>query len=306
MRFGMGLPQMTQEAPVDALTVREVAMTAEEEGYDSLWVMETGVRRGDAPAELAAISLLSYAAALTNRVRLGTSVLLPGLRNPVWLAQDLTSIDRLSGGRLILGLGLGNAARAELLGIPREEWPGRFEESLEVLRSLWSPGVAEFSGRYWDVAGLGLEPKPIQEPHPPIWFGAHAPGALARAARLGSGWMGAGASSTDTFVSQLALLRGYLEAEGRGRDDFAISKRVYVAVDDDAGRAEERVRAFFDAFYRNPDLGSTSAVFGPVAKCVEEIGALYEAGAEMLLLNPMFDYMEQLEALTGHVLPQLP
>ena len=306
MRFGMGVPQMAIADAVDAITVRRFAMTAEEEGYDSLWVMETGVRRGPAPAEIAAIPLLSYLAALTNRVRIGTSVLLPGLRDPRWLAQELTSIDRLSGGRLTVGVGLGIPLRAEWLGIERSEWPARFIESLEVINALWAPGQADFTGRFWDVAGMSIEPKPIQQPRPPLWFGAHAPAALRRAVQLGDGWMGAGASSTETFVGQYGMIREFLEEAGRSEDDFGISKRVYIHVDRDVAAAEERVRAFFQAYYGNPDLGPEVTVIGPPDKCVEELAGLHDAGAGHLVLNPMFDFLDQLEIITAQVLPGLP
>lgn len=303
MRFGVGVPQMSLGHAVGPELIREFVTRAERDGYDSLWVMDTGAHIDRAVAELAAMPLLTYTASLTSRIRLGTSVLLTGLRDPVWLAQELTTLDHLTAGRLIVGVGLGSPERAELLGIAREESPGRFEESLEVLRALWAPGTATFTGKYWRFSDLALEPKPVQRPHPPLWFGARAPRALHRAVTHGSGWMGAGASSSDDFVTQKAHVDRYLEAEDRDPTEFVISKRVYIAVDDDLRRIEAKVRAFFAGVYGNPDLGSRCALFGPPEKCAEGLAGLRSAGADMLVLNPMFDYHEQLDALTTGVVP---
>jgi probable F420-dependent oxidoreductase len=302
--FGVALPQVFVEGdPVDVGMIREFAVSAERRGFTSLWVMETGARPGKVTVQLEPLSLLAHVAAITRTPRIGTSVLLPGLRHPIRLAKVAATIDHLSAGRLVLGVGVGDAERAAAFGIPREEWIGRFEEGLEVMQALWRPGRTDFTGRYWSFTDLGVEPKPVQRPHPPIWFGAHAPAALRRAARLGSGWMGAGSSSSDDFVTQRAILLDALERQGDDEERFSISKRVYVAVDDDTARAERRSRDFFGAHYRNPDNGSRCAVYGPAERCAEELMRLRDAGARLLMLNTMFDHLEQLDALAVEVLP---
>ena len=303
MKYGLGLPQVDVSDHVDAALLRRFASAAESRGFDSLWILETGVRVGPAAPQLAALPLLSFAAALTSRVRLGTSVLLPGIRNPIWLAQELSALDQLSEGRLIVGVGLGRADRAQMLGIGKEDWVSRFEESLEVMKALWAGGEASFTGDYWDVSGLVLAPTPMQRPHPELWFGAAAPAALRRAARLGSGWMGAGASSGDDFVEQVELLSHYLEAGGRDREQFAMSKRVFITVDDDERRTEDRIGAFFGAMYGSPELGSRTAVYGPPEKCASALRRLKDAGADLILLNPIDEFEAQLDALRDRVIP---
>ena len=303
--FGIAIPQVFIGEPVDLGLVRDFVVRAESFDFGSLWVMETGSRHGPVTAQLEPLSLLAYVAGLTETARLGTSVLLSGFRNPIRLAKTLATIDHLASGRLTVGVGLGDAERAAIYGIPSGEWAARFQEGLEVLKAVWRSGTTDFDGRFWSFENLGIEPKPLQDPHPPILFGGHAPAALRRAVRMGSGWMGAGSSSHDDFVGQRRLLAGYLEETGRSEATFSISKRVYMAVDSNPDRAEARVRAFFAAHYRSADLGSRCAVWGSPDRCAEALDALRNEGAGMIMLNPMFDHLEQLEALVNEVLPAL-
>ena len=303
--FGIAIPQVFIGEPVDLSLVRDFVVRAESYGFAGLWVMETGSRHGPVTAQLEPLSLLAYVAGLTSVARLGTSVLLSGFRNPIRLAKTLATIDHLASGRLTVGVGLGDAERAGIYGIPSGEWAARFEESLEVVKALWRPGTTDFAGRFWSFENLGVEPKPLQEPHPPVLFGGHAPAALRRAVRMGTGWMGAGASSHEDFAGQNRLLRRCLEESGRTEGTFSISKRVYMAVDSNPDRAETRVRHFFAAHYRSADLGSRCAVWGPPGRCAEALDALHQEGAGMIMLNPMFDHLEQLEAIVGEVLPGL-
>lgn len=304
MRFGLAIPQIFPET-IDLGEVRDCVTRADDTGFENLWVMESGVRSRRAARVLEPLKLLSYVAPLTTNARLGTSMLCSAFRDPVQLATDLATLDQLSEGRLIVGVTRGHPQRGPLFGLPPDDWTERFEEGLAVARKLWEPGTASFAGRFWQFEDLAMEPKPMQRPHPPIWFGARAPKALRRAVRLGSGWMGAGSSSHDDFVEQSRQLRQFFEHEKADDGGFEISKRVYLAVDDDIDRGESRVRAFFDHVYGNAELGVRCAVWGPPGHCAERIAALSNAGADMVVLNPMFDHREQLELLTESVLPLL-
>ena len=305
IEFGIAIPQVFVDEEVDPNLIDDFVVQAESHGFAGLWVMETGARHGPVTAQLEPLSLLAYVAALTTVARLGTSVLLSGFRNPIRLAKTLATIDHLASGRLTVGVGLGDAERASIYGIPAEDWPARFEEGLEVVNALWRPGTTDFDGQFWNFKNLGIGPKPLQVPHPPILFGAHAPAALRRAARMGSGWMGAGASSHADFAEQSRLLLRYLEESGNSEAAFAISKRVYIAVDCNADRAEARVRDFFAAHYRSADLGSRCAVWGSPDRCSAALDALHAEGAGMIMLNTMFDHLSQLEILANDVLPAL-
>ena len=149
-----------------------------------------------------------------------------------------------------------------------------------------------------------MEPKPLQKPHPPIWFGARHPNALKRAVRHADGWMGAGSSSTAEFIEGVGRARMYLEEAGRDPSTFAISKRVYVALDNDEQRAERRLREWFGRRYKNAEMASQVSAWGSVARCTDMLAEIVEAGAEMVMLNPAFDHMEHLEALSQEVVSQ--
>jgi alkanesulfonate monooxygenase SsuD/methylene tetrahydromethanopterin reductase-like flavin-dependent oxidoreductase (luciferase family) len=143
-----------------------------------------------------------------------------------------------------------------------------------------------------------MEPKPVQKPHPPLWFGARHPDALRRAVRYGDGWMGAGSSTAQQFKEHVAILRESLAASNRDPSTFAISKRVYVAIDNNAGRAERRLREWFGRYYGNADLGSRVSVWGSASRCADGLAEIVQSGAQMLMLNPMFDLLEHLESLS--------
>jgi alkanesulfonate monooxygenase SsuD/methylene tetrahydromethanopterin reductase-like flavin-dependent oxidoreductase (luciferase family) len=170
---------------------------------------------------------------------------------------------------------------------------------------LWTQPAATMEGEFWHFENVAMEPKPAHKPHPPLWFGARAAVALKRAARLGNGWMGAGSSSSADFVMQAEQLRGFLDEAKRDPKEFTVSKRVYIAIDDDRARAERRLRDWFGMRYKNADMASHVAIWGSRAECIDKLGDLIRAGAQHLLLNPVFDEMRHLELLASDVIPKL-
>jgi probable F420-dependent oxidoreductase len=298
---GIAIPQTS--APAEVRFLRDFLARAEALGYDSVWVQEQIL--GDSPM-LEPITLLTFAAALTSKVRLGTSVILPVTRNPVHLAKALSSLDQLSQGRLTVGVGIGNPHVPEpAFGIPRENRSRRFVEGLRVMKALWTQPRASFAGEFWKFENVAMEPKPLQKPHPPIWFGARDEIALKRTVRHGDGWMGAGSSTTADFIKQSTMLRRLLEEAQRDPATFPISKRVYIALDDDRARAERRLREWFGARYKNADMAPRVSIWGGVAECVDQLGELVRAGAQHFLLNPVFDEIEHLDKLASEVMPRL-
>ncbi len=254
---GISIPQTFDKSPIDVALIRSFAPRAETLGYDSVWVQEQLV--GNVRV-LEPMTLLTYVAALTSKVRLGSAVLLTVIRNPVHLAKSLASLDQLCNGRVIVGVGIGGPQTPhEIFGVPRERRPRRFVEGLQVMKALWTEPRASVAGEFWKFENIAMEPKPVQKPHPPIWFGAREPLGLKRAARLADGWMAPGSSSSAEFVKQVELLHGYLADAHRDLASFPISKRVYLAIDDDRARAERRIKEWFAARYRNAELvGSRS------------------------------------------------
>jgi probable F420-dependent oxidoreductase len=299
---GIAIPQTFSSSPVNLQLIREFLLKAETLGYESLWVQEQIL--GDYPI-LEPVSLLTYAAALTSRLRLGTSVLLTVLRNPVQLAKSLSSLDQLSQGRLTVGVGIGGHVPESLFGLSSEHRARRFVEGLQVMKALWTQPRATVTGTFWQFENVPMEPKPVQKPHPPLWFGAREEVALKRAVRHGDGWMGAGVSSSADFIQQIGLVRRFLDEAQRDPATFAISKRVYLAVDTDRDRAERRLREWFGLRYKNADWASRVSIWGSPAECVDKLGKLVQAGAQHLLLNPVFDDLEHVELLAQDVMPHL-
>lgn len=300
---GIAIPQTFASSPIDLQLIRDFLPRAEKLGYESVWVQEQIL--GDC-STLEPVTLLTYAAALTSKLRLGSSVLLTVIRNPVQLAKSLASLDQLSRGRLTVGVAIGaQQVREQVFGLSSEHRARRFVEGLQVMKALWTQPKATVTGEFWRFENMSMEPKPVQRPHPPIWFGAREAVALKRAVRHGDGWMGAGSCSAAEFGQQVELLRRFLDEAQRDPATFALSKRVYVAVDDDRGRAERRLREWFAMRYKNAEMASRVSIWGGRAECTDKLREVVQAGAQHLLLNPVFDEIEHVELLAHEVIPHL-
>lgn len=305
LQFGIAAPQIHRESPVKLEEIESYIQRAEALGFHSLWVQEQSGLKSSAFA-LEAVSMLSYAAALTRRIKLGAAVLLINLRNPIQLAKSLASLDQLSLGRLICGVGLGAVTRLyQAYGITAEARVGRFNEALTLIQKLWTEDNFTFEGKFWQVKNATLRPKPFQAPHPPIWFGGHAPAALKRAVRRGSGFIGAGSASTGDFKPQVQMIRSALAEANKDPAQFTIGKRVYLAVDADRERAARRLREWFGVYYGSAELADKVALWGSRDECIEQLGEIIAAGAEFLVLNPVFDLREHLEVLAGEIIPRI-
>lgn len=307
VRFSISLPQLDANG-FDAAAFKAYLLRAEELGFDGGWTLEQTI--GAEPL-IAPMELLSYAAACTTRLRLGVAVLVSSLHDPLQLAATATAVDRLSHGRLDLGVAPGGGFRQfAAFGVEPKTFISSFTEGLELMKAAWSDDErVTFHGRFRDVDDLPIQPKPVQRPHPPIWFGGTAPKALSRAVRLGDSFLGAGSSSTETFVNVAATVRRELESHGKDAAGFTIGKRVYLAIDDDAAKARERVVAGLHRKYGAMPKIETVPVSGTPTDVVRGLRAVIDAGAEMILLNPLEDTVagdrEQMERLAAEVLPQL-
>ena len=245
--FGISVPQIFTEDQINLSLIRNFATRAEALGYESLWVQEKII--GDADS-LEPINLLSYVSAITKDIDLGIAVIIATTRNPFILAKELGTLDHLSGGRLILGYALGGRPDTySLLGAPGEKRVRHFNECLSVLEKLWTQEKASFQGEFWDFKNVSMLPLPVQRPRPPIWFGGRHEAALKRSVRRGDGWMGAGSTSTRQFKDHCRIVKSELNRLGKDESKFTISKRVYVAVDDDETRALKRLTDWFGSHY---------------------------------------------------------
>jgi probable F420-dependent oxidoreductase len=296
-RFSVGLPQTL--VGEDPRPIAGYAIRAEALGFAGLWTLDSpvGGPTGHTPL-LDGLHMLSHAAAVTDEVRLGIAVIVLPRRNPAMLAKELATIDRLSGGRLTVGVGLGrDDERIAGLGFPTGRRVRRLTEGVEVMRALWAQGLAAHEGELYRFSGVRMEPKPLQRPGPPVWLGAGREPALRRAVRIGDGWIGSGSSSSEDFTTQAAFVARELGDTGRDPARFAIAKRVYIAVEEDASVARQRLAAVLDAMYDRPGLTERCAVCGPPEHCAQVLRDLAAAGAQELVLAPMYGHLAQLEAL---------
>jgi alkanesulfonate monooxygenase SsuD/methylene tetrahydromethanopterin reductase-like flavin-dependent oxidoreductase (luciferase family) len=255
--------------------------------------------------------MLAYAAACTERLRLGVAVLVSSLHDPLQLASSITAVDRLSHGRLDVGVAPGGGRRQfAAFGVDDSTFISSFTEGLQLMKAAWSdePRVT-FDGRFRQVDDLPIQPKPVQRPHPPIWFGGQAPKALARAVRHGNAFLGAGSSTTAKFAEAVQSVRHELAEQGKDPAQFPIGKRVYLMIDDDPTRARGRVLEGLHRIYaRMPGIDDV-----PVSGTVDDVAAglreVIAAGAETILLNPVggdvAEDREQMERLAAEVIPQL-
>lgn len=307
VRFSISLPQLDTDG-FDADGFKDYLVRAEELGFHAGWTLEQtiGPERLIAPMEV-----LAYAAASTSRLRLGVGVLVTSLHDPLQLAATATAVDRLSHGRLDLGVAPGGGGRQfAAFGVDPATFISSFTEGLNLMKAAWADEErVTFHGRFRDLEDLPIQPKPVQRPHPPIWFGGNAPAALARAVRLGDSFLGAGSSTTDAFGRAVATVRHELDVQGKDASHFTIGKRVYLMIDDDAAAARTRVIAGLHRKYGAMQGIDAMPVCGTPADVVAGLRAVIDAGAEMILLNPLGDGIaqdrEQMERLAAEVLPQL-
>jgi probable F420-dependent oxidoreductase len=248
MLFGLHLPHLGRSASRDVL--RGFAAAAEETGFDSLWVSdhvivprhlesrypynETGEFpfRAEAPF-LDPIATLLFVAGCTERVQLGTAVLIVPYRNPVVQAKELATLDFVSGGRLILGIGTGwMAEEFTALDVPFEHRGGRTNEYLALMKRLWSEDDTSFEGRFYKLENVGFYPKPVQQPHPPIWAGGHSEPAFRRGGYHCDGWLGANVSP-EACAAQFTRVQAYAKEAGRDPASLTLAARIPLRLGDD-------------------------------------------------------------------------
>jgi len=304
MRFAISIPQFYADGEFDPAAFRAYFARAESLGvYSSAWAQEMTL--GSSP-QLSPVEAMTYAASCTTTLRLGCTVFVSTLHSPVHLAKSLATLDQLSGGRLDIGVGTGGPARPfAAFGVDPARYVARFSEGIELMKALWTSPRVTFDGEFWRLKDAAMEPKPLQKPYPPLWFGASGEPALRRAVRMGDGFFGAGSSTLPAFASQVSTVRAALAAAGRSEASFPIAKRLYVAIDTDRARARRRMNSGLEALYgrRVPSI-EEAAVAGTVADCVAACRTAADAGASLILFTPLFEVPEHADQIAAEVIPQ--
>lgn len=283
-----------------------LARLVEERGFDSIWC---GDHLSFHSPLYESLTLLASYAGITRRIRLGSAVYLLALRSAAVAAKVTSTLDALSGGRLIFGVGVGgeNPKEFQLAGVPHKERGARVTEAIDVVRTLWRDTPARFSGRFSSFEGVSIDPKPIQKPGPPIWIGGRSDAALTRAGRQGDGWVSY-VVTAERYAQSLDKIRAAASAAGRSLDGFAAAHLTFITVGTDGDRARrmwiERLSKRYAQDFT--PLADKYGVIGTPAQCIEQIERFRAAGCSYFLLNPIGpieEEREQLEMMAADILP---
>ena len=308
--FGVLIP--TREAIMsgrpDTGPLLAMAERAEAAGFDSVWIGDSITAR----PRHEPLTLLAAVAARTRRVRLGTGVLLPALRQPVVLAHVVGTLDRSAEGRVILGVGIAADAPAirrefSAVGVPFERRVGRFLEILEVCRALWTRDGVSFAGKHFALDNVTVEPKPHRAGGPPIWIGGSGPTALREAARFDA-WFPTG-PSVEFFAEQWPRIQAAARAAGRAPDAVSGAAYVTLALDPDRAAAEQRLHRFLETYYAAPAktiLARQACYAGPIEGGVEWLQRWIDAGCRHISLRfAGGDQLAQVDEAASRLLPRL-
>ena len=291
LKLGYLLPtrRRVMEGKHDTDRILELGDLAEKIGLDSVWIGDSVI----AKPRHDPIVLLAAIAARTGRIALGTAVLVPMLRNPVLLAHQLATLDRIAHGRFVLGIGLARdvpAIRAEFeaVGVPFERRVGRMLEGLRLCRALWSGRPVDWDGR-WKLEGATLAPEPFTPGGPKIWGGGGVPAALRRCARDFDGWFPSGRGDGGAeWGADWKTLSAYAEEAGRDPAEIAGAAYVTVAIDDDPKAAEAALDSYLVRYYNLPAerIRTEEYVFaGDRAAVAGWIAGFVEAGCDHLCVR---------------------
>jgi probable F420-dependent oxidoreductase len=276
--IGVGLTQRHQP---------ELARDLEALGFDGLWV--GGHVLWHAPM-LEPLTQLAAYAAVTSRIRLGTSVLLLPLYHPVLLAKTVTTVDIVSGGRVVLGVGVGgeNPAEFEAMGIGVGERGRRVDEAIPLLRALWSGEPVSHDGRFFQVREAAMAPTPVQRSGPPVWIAGRSPAALARTARCGDGWIGIFCSPARYGAAVREVTRQCAET-GRHPGELTFAHYLWTRTGRTREQATEAARAYLERSYARPFTAEQVPRFcaaGTTDDVREQVAEYAAAGCQYLIAKP--------------------
>jgi alkanesulfonate monooxygenase SsuD/methylene tetrahydromethanopterin reductase-like flavin-dependent oxidoreductase (luciferase family) len=310
VEFGVLIPtrEVVMSGRPETAPLLALAERAEAVGFDSVWIGDSLTAR----PRHEPLTLMSAIAARTRRVRIGAGVLLPALRNPVVLAHVIGTLDRVAEGRVILGVGIAAdtpAIRKEFAaaGVPWDRRVGRFLETLEICRALWSRDHVGFAGKHFTLDDVTMEPKPDRRGGPPIWIGGSGPTALREAARFDA-WFPTG-PTVEFFAEHFPRVQA--AARAAGRPDGAVTGAAYLtlALDADPARAEARMDGFLESYYAAPARvikARQAGYAGPIEGCVEWIQRWIDAGCRHLALRfAGGDQLAQVDEAASRLLPKL-
>jgi probable F420-dependent oxidoreductase len=306
--IGVSLTASLRHGQLDVQALKQDAQRIEQLGYDGIWSGDHIIMYNPM---LDVMTVLATYAAVTERVHIGTAVYLVPLRHPIAIAKQITSLDLLSGGRFIFGVGVGGEIKKEFeaVGVPVTERGRRTDEGLDIITRVLSQDHVTYEGKIFNIEDVTLAPRPVQQPHPPIWVGGRSEAAMRRAARYGSCWLGY-LNSVSQVRDAMRRIRDTAPAYGREAADIAGGVLMFTAIDKDYESAKQRAIADLSKRYNQPfeKLVERYCVMGTPAQCVEQIQAYMEAGMTHLVFNftgSQEQMRQQVECGAAEVLPRL-
>src|SRR5271169_897584 len=271
MKIGLHLPQIG----AGAAEIARIAVRAEQTGYDSIWVSDH-LLVPDSGGRLPAIEImepiatLAYAAALTSKIKLATSVIVVPYRNAIHLAKELATLDCLSSGRVVAGVASGwLEAEFRALGAPYEKRGAYTDETIKLMRAMWSSAVPEFHGEFFNLSGMRFGPRPAAG-NIPIWIGGTSRRAVRRAVELGDGWHGT-RMKPEQVAERIGWIREIAGRRGRSLDGFSISHRVYIG---------------FAPQWKDTG-GYVEGILAPPAEMADYLNRFAAIGVDEILITPL-------------------
>ena len=277
------------------------AKKCEAMGCHSMWTIDR-----IAYDNLEPLTLLAAAAGVTQKIRLGTSVLLGNLRHPGHAAKIIATLDFISNGRVTIGLGFGSRENDyKAVEIPFEHRGSRAVEQVQLMKRLWTEDNVTFHGKFYNVENLSVGPKPIQKPHPPIWTGGSAEVSLKRAGGWADGFI-CGSSAIPDFPSTWEKISGYAKAAGRDPNTISKAGLTFMAIHDDQNKAVKAVEDYVMRYYGRlrADVANTSLV-GSATAVSDRIGAFLSKGLDTLIIGLADPDPRQLDMFAEKVLPKV-
>jgi alkanesulfonate monooxygenase len=325
MRFGLRLPSFALGPKTATLEQMGAYLRrAEDLGFDCAVSIDHLLLTPPAYActWLEPIALLSALAGVTRTIKLGTMVLVLPLRNPAYFAKEWATLDLLSGGRSLLGVGVGwHEEEFALMGVPHRERGRRMDEMLEAVTALWAGDDVTYRGRYYSFERLTIDPKPLQKPHPPIWIGGgsqpfekvygqtvtNIEPVLRRIAKYARTWVPHSSATAEMVRGDWDKIQGFMAQQGRQPGDMSrvYSNFVYIL---DKGEKPEAAAPHFKVYSgMDLDYWRTYYLLGEAEEVADKIRERIRAlgGCEHVVLNPLHWGVDQLERLAGDVLPRV-
>jgi probable F420-dependent oxidoreductase len=293
----------------DARALVDYGVRVEELGYDSLWVWDH-VLLGVEPnfPIIESLTVLTAVAARTSRIKLGTGILVLPLRNPVLLAKQLSSMDQLSQGRLLMGMASGWYKREfDTMGIPFEQRGKIMDTNLKILKAFWSePMVKGEWGPHKISAGV-MYPKPVQQPQIPILIGGYVDRVLKRAATVGDGWL-TYFYTPEAFTKSWDKIRTFAKEGGKDPETLMNASQLPIMVGPSRAAVQDQMMDWLNKewdFPANSDCSRDSAIMGTADECVEQLRAHQKVGVQKIIFVPYKYEMAQVEVIAREIIPKL-